>query len=99
MRKKCKCRGGAGNWPKWKRSAGENEKGEPEALLFTCLAGLGPRCRDCSPHPVAVHAGQLAVEVLKVLESRHIDDIVVLDDDDRVAGFIDVQDLPGLKLM
>lgn len=23
------------------------EKGEPEALLFTCLAGLGPRCRDC----------------------------------------------------
>lgn len=52
-----------------------------------------------TPHPVAVHAGQLAVEVLKVLESRHIDDIVVLDDDDRVAGFIDVQDLPGLKLM
>ena len=52
-----------------------------------------------TPHPVAVHAGQLSVEVLKVLESRHIDDIVVLDDDDRVAGFIDVQDLPGLKLM
>jgi len=52
-----------------------------------------------TPHPVAVRAEQLAVEVLKVLESRHIDDIVVLDSDGCVAGFIDVQDLPGLKLM
>jgi len=52
-----------------------------------------------TPNPVAVRAEQLAVEVLKVLESRHIDDIVVLDSDGRVAGFIDVQDLPGLKLM
>ncbi|MBS1370973.1 MAG: KpsF/GutQ family sugar-phosphate isomerase [Lentisphaeria bacterium] len=52
-----------------------------------------------TPNPVAVRAGQLAVEVLKVLESRHIDDIVVTDDDGLVAGFIDVQDLPGLKLM
>ena len=37
-----KCRGGAGNCPKWKRSAGENEKGEPEALLFTVLPDSDP---------------------------------------------------------
>ena len=30
---------------------------------------------------------------------RHIDDIVVVDENGRVCGFIDVQDLPGLKLM
>ena len=52
-----------------------------------------------TPNPVAVRADQLAVEVLKVLESRHVDDIVVTDADGFVAGFIDVQDLPGLKLM
>ncbi|MDR0933383.1 MAG: KpsF/GutQ family sugar-phosphate isomerase [Victivallales bacterium] len=50
-------------------------------------------------NPVTVRADQLAVEVLKVLENRHIDDIVVTDDAGLVSGFIDVQDLPGLKLM
>ena len=49
-------------------------------------------------NPVSVQADALAVEVLKVLEKRHIDDIVVTDDG-KVAGFIDVQDLPGLKIM
>ncbi len=52
-----------------------------------------------TPNPVAVNGESLAVEVLKVLEQRHIDDIVVVGDDDRVLGFIDVQDLPGLKIM
>ncbi len=50
-------------------------------------------------NPVSVKAEQLAVEVIKVLENRRVDDIVVVDDDNRVQGFIDVQDLPGLKLM
>ena len=36
---------------------------------------------------------------LRIFESRHIDDIVVTDESGCVAGFIDVQDLPGLKLM
>lgn len=34
MRKKCKCRGGAGNWPKWKRSAGRKWKKESLKLSF-----------------------------------------------------------------
>ena len=50
-------------------------------------------------NPVSVRTDALAVEVLKVLEQRHIDDIVVTDGNGRVAGFIDVQDLPGLKIM
>ncbi len=50
-------------------------------------------------HPAYVHADDLAVEVLKVVEERHINGVIVLDQSDRVAGLIDVQDLPGMKLM
>ena len=50
-------------------------------------------------NPVSVKADALAVEVLKILEKRRIDDIVVTDDTNTVIGFIDVQDLPGLKIM
>lgn len=49
--------------------------------------------------PVTVNGDSLAVEVMKILEKRKIDDIIVVDDQNRVIGLIDVQDLPGLKLM
>jgi len=52
-----------------------------------------------TPEPTAVNADDLAVEVLKIIETRHIDDIPVLDADKKVVGLIDIQDLPGLKLM
>ena len=52
-----------------------------------------------TPRPIAIRQDALAVEVLKVLEKRHVDDIVVVDENDTVVGFIDVQDLPGLKIM
>lgn len=51
------------------------------------------------PGPVSIRKDALAVEVMKILEKRRIDDIVVVDDENVVQGFIDVQDLPGLKLM
>ncbi|NOY75032.1 MAG: KpsF/GutQ family sugar-phosphate isomerase [Kiritimatiellaeota bacterium] len=50
-------------------------------------------------NPTTVDKDDLAVEVLKVIERKHIDDIIVLDSDGKVAGLVDVQDLPGLKLM
>ena len=50
-------------------------------------------------NPAYVHTQDLAVEVLKVVEDRHINGVIVLDAGERVAGLIDVQDLPGLKLM
>ena len=50
-------------------------------------------------NPVSIKADALAVEVLKILEQRRIDDIVVTDPNGIVQGFIDVQDLPGLKIM
>ena len=50
-------------------------------------------------NPVNVRAEAQVVEVIKLVEKRRIDDLVVLDDDGKVAGIIDIQDLPGLKLM
>ena len=50
-------------------------------------------------NPACVCEEALAVEVLKIVEERHIDDIVVLTAEGKVAGIVDIQDLPGLKLM
>lgn len=52
-----------------------------------------------TPHPVSVRADSLAVEVLKIIEKRKIDDLVVVHEDGTVAGLVDIQDLPGFKLM
>ena len=50
-------------------------------------------------NPTSVNAEDMAIEILKILETRHIDDIIVLDKSGEVAGIVDIQDLPGLKLM
>ncbi len=52
-----------------------------------------------TPNPSRVREDELAVEVLKLIEKKKINDVVAVDRDDRVVGLIDVQDLPGLKLM
>ncbi len=50
-------------------------------------------------NPTSVNSEDLAVEVLKIIEKRHIDDIPVLGESSKVVGLVDIQDLPGLKLM
>ncbi len=50
-------------------------------------------------NPASICADSLAVEILKIVEKRKIDDIIVVDAGGRVAGLVDIQDLPGLKLM
>ena len=50
-------------------------------------------------NPKAVNSEALAVEVVRLVEKHKISDIIVIDDDRKVVGLIDVQDLPGLKLM
>lgn len=50
-------------------------------------------------NPVSINAESLAIEVLKLVEARKIDDILVTDKDGKVVGVVDIQDLPGLKLM
>ena len=52
-----------------------------------------------TPRPIAVRGDTLVVNVLKTIRERKVDDIVVTDGSGVVQGFIDVQDLPGLKIM
>ena len=50
-------------------------------------------------HPATIRADALAVEVMKTVEQRRINSVIAVDADDRVVGLVDVQDLPGLKLI
>ena len=52
-----------------------------------------------TPSPVTVRADQLAVNALSVFESHNIDDLLVVDDEGRLVGAVDIQDLPKLKIM
>jgi arabinose-5-phosphate isomerase len=50
-------------------------------------------------NPVVVQQDKLAVEVLNLLESHRIDDLVVVDDRGVPVGLVDSQDLTKLKLL
>ena len=52
-----------------------------------------------TPDPLTVREDDLAVEVLKFFEEHNVDDLVVVDTENRVLGAIDIQDLPKLKIM
>lgn len=49
--------------------------------------------------PVTLKADQLAVDILKIYEEKNIDDLMVVDDDGRIVGAVDIQDLPKLKIL
>ncbi len=63
--------------------------------------GLGDRpiAQVMTPDPVAVGADQLAAEALRLFERHRIDDLVVVDRDGRLAGMVDLQDLPRMKIL
>lgn len=50
-------------------------------------------------NPIRIRADRLAVDVLATFERHAIDDLVVVDADDRVVGVVDLQDLPRVKLL
>ncbi len=50
-------------------------------------------------NPASISADSLAVEILKLIEKRPIDDIVVTDAEGKFAGMVDIQDLPRFKVM
>ena len=52
-----------------------------------------------TPNPISINQNKLAVEILKILENRKIDDIAAIDDDGRFVGLVDIQDLPKFKVM
>ncbi len=49
--------------------------------------------------PVTVGPEQLAADALRVFEQKSIDDILVVDDSQRIVGAVDIQDLPKLKVI
>jgi arabinose-5-phosphate isomerase len=51
-----------------------------------------------TPHPISLRADQLAVDVLAVYEKHNIDDLVVVDEHGKLAGMVDIQDLPKFKI-
>lgn len=52
-----------------------------------------------SPNPVTLPDDSLAVDVLALYEKHNIDDLIITDSKGRLAGLIDIQDLPKLKIL
>ncbi len=50
-------------------------------------------------NPISIMADSMAVEIMKLLEKRKIDDILVSDAEGKFAGLVDIQDLPKFKVM
>jgi arabinose-5-phosphate isomerase len=51
-----------------------------------------------TPKPISVRQDHLAVDVLAIYEKHAIDDLVVMDERGRLAGMVDIQDLPKFKI-
>ena len=49
--------------------------------------------------PVCVDQNAFAVDVLRIFEKYHIDDLPVINESNDVVGYVDIQDLPKMKVM
>jgi len=52
-----------------------------------------------TPSPITINQDALAVEIMKLLEKRKIDDILAVDAQGHFTGLVDIQDLPKFKVM
>jgi len=52
-----------------------------------------------TPKPICIGQDRLGVEIMKLLEDRKIDDILVVDSAGHFVGLVDIQDLPKFKMM
>ncbi|RKX41936.1 MAG: KpsF/GutQ family sugar-phosphate isomerase, partial [Verrucomicrobia bacterium] len=50
-------------------------------------------------NPITLSKDQLALEILHIYEKHNIDDLIVVDAENRVIGAVDIQDLPKLKIL
>lgn len=61
---------------------------------------MDQKVRDVmTPSPISVTADKLAVDALRIYEEHNIDDLLVVDSEQRLIGAIDIQDLPKLKIL
>ncbi len=49
--------------------------------------------------PITLKKDMLALEILNIYEKHNIDDLIVVDDRNRVIGAVDIQDMPKLKIL
>ena len=50
-------------------------------------------------NPITLSKDMLALEILNIYEQHNIDDLIVVDENHRVIGAVDIQDLPKLKIL
>lgn len=50
-------------------------------------------------NPITLSKDMLALEILNIYEKHNIDDLIVVDGQNRVIGAVDIQDLPKLKIL
>jgi len=62
------------------------------------LMGLPVR-EAMTANPKHVHLGQLVSDALAIMNRHRIDELPVLDQDDRPVGIFDIQDLLGIKAL
>lgn len=55
--------------------------------------------RIMTKSPSTVSPDQLVADVLKIFETHNFDDLPVVDSAGRLVGYIDIQDLPKLKVL
>jgi arabinose-5-phosphate isomerase len=59
----------------------------------------GPISSVMTESPSTVNPDQLIAEVLHVFETHNFDDLPVVDSKGKLVGYIDIQDLPKLKML
>lgn len=52
-----------------------------------------------TPNPKTLTPDMLALEILNIYEQYNIDDLIVVDAENRVVGAVDIQDMPKLKIL
>ena len=82
------------------RLAGVFTDGDLRRLLTGDGECLSCRLKDVmTQNPIKIRGSALAVEALRVFDSKTIDDLIVVNEDDEPVGYVDSQDLPKMKLM
>ena len=66
---------------------------DPNALLAAPVETV------MTKSPLFVYDDVYAAELLKIFEKKRIDDLPVVDRSGRVAGLVDIQDLPKMKVL
>lgn len=52
-----------------------------------------------TPDPITITRDQLAIDLLHLFEEHNIEDILVIEEGHKLAGLVDIQDLPKLKII